>query len=790
MRARHLCALLALAPAAGAAEGELVSVSAGANGAKRMLYRIGPFTVKPGQNEIGNQVFAQKPKVDGWITRIRPDLTYTDGSVPGVDVIHLHHGVWLNLARQDSTWPGLPERFFAAGEEKTIVRFPNGYGYRYRASDRWLLNHMIHNLTPVPTEVYMVYEIDFIPKSSPRARGIEPVRMIWMDVENYKAYPVFDVEKGDGSRGRYTYPDDAPRAYAGRGRPNEWVVDRDGVLVSTVGHLHPGGLYTDLYVRRRGAAIRRASCAARSTAPARRRCRRNAPRGRGHTAHLFRSKARYFEPAGAVSWDVATTAAPRDWRVKLRKGDVLSTSATYDAGRAAWAESMGVMFTYMADTGPGRNPFKRRVDFPGRPTHGHLAENDNHGGGAAGLPNPVRLGDGMTASGPVGILDFRFTLGDLSLPGAGGRPPVVPRGQSITFRNADDPPRLPLDHLLQAALQPGDGNRLPDRRRPGAVRVRHARVGGAADDRPARVADPAKPRHGHLHLLLPDPSVHAGRLPREVSDPRGAGGVPPAVTLRPAMAEREGKSTAAAAAEQVRAIVEAAEQTAASLEAAAREDAARIRAEAEGVAAGTRDAAARIADRADELERRLDELADGVRAEVAGLKDELAALRAGSAAPAAAGPAQDVDPTIAETEAIAAREPDRRGGRCRGAAARSSPPPPTPAPPAARGARFSGHPRGRPGPRAQDGARRHPTGGDRPLPARELRARRPGRPARRGLRQGRRLSLSRPARPARSGCRPRRGRRPRPAPTAWSAAWSPVALPPAPRDRRPPRRPR
>jgi hypothetical protein len=433
-------ALLGLpAPTAGAAQGELVSVTAGANGAKRMLYRVGPFRVVPGQNEIGNRIIADKPAVDGWITRIRPDLTYTNGRVPGVDVIHLHHGVWLNLSRGDSTFPRLPQRFFAAGEEKTIMRFPKGYGYEYRASDTWLLNHMIHNLTPVPTEVYMVYEIDFIPRSSPAARGIEPVRPIWMDVENGSGYPVFDVEKGDGSNGRYTYPADEPGAYAGRGRPNEWVVDRGGVLVATAGHLHPGGLYNDLYVRRPGARIHKARCAGRASARARRRCKRNAPRGRGARAHLFRSRAKYFEPAGAVSWDVAMTGSPPDWRVKVRRGDVLSTSATYDTSRAAWWESMGIMVTYMADAGPGRNPFKRRVNFPGRPTHGHLAENDNHGGGPADLPNPVTRPDGQAVGGPLDIMGFKYALGDLSLPGMAGRPPVVPEGQSITFRNRDDP---------------------------------------------------------------------------------------------------------------------------------------------------------------------------------------------------------------------------------------------------------------------------------------------------------------------------------------------------------------
>ena len=48
------------------------------------------------------------------------------------------------------------------------------------------------------------------------------------------------------------------------------------------------------------------------------------------------------------------TGTPLDWRVKLRRGDVLSTSATYDSERAAWWESMGIMVAYMANGGAGR----------------------------------------------------------------------------------------------------------------------------------------------------------------------------------------------------------------------------------------------------------------------------------------------------------------------------------------------------------------------------------------------------------------------------------------------------
>jgi plastocyanin len=431
--------LVLAAPSASAQpHGSLVKVAAAPNGAQRLTYKVGPFNVIPGQNDIGYQGMDQKPKLDGWITRIRPDLTYLNGKVPRVDVIHLHHGVWLNMDKQDVTVPGLPQRFFAAGEEKTIMSFPKGYGLPYEANDQWLLNHMIHNLTPVPTKVYMVLEIDFIPKNSPAARGLKPVRPVWMDVQNGQLYPVFNVEKGAGEKGRYTYPSDETAAYRGGPKRNEWTVDRDSVLVATAGHLHPGGLHTDLWVKRRGARLAKPACASEAGAGARKRCKARSPRGFGSNAHLFRSRANYFEPAGAVSWDVAMTGTRSDWRVKLRKGDKLWTSATYNTKRAAWWESMGIMVAFMADAGSGKDPFRQRVDYPGRPTHGHLAENNNHGGGKTRLPDPRKLPDGHQVSGGViDILDFKYAVGDMSLAGPNGNPPVIRRGQTVKFRNLE-----------------------------------------------------------------------------------------------------------------------------------------------------------------------------------------------------------------------------------------------------------------------------------------------------------------------------------------------------------------
>src|SRR4051794_22586944 len=83
-------------------------------------FEYGPVKIAPGQNTISIEENAFKPAVDGYITGFRPNLVRKDGSVPRVDAIHLHHGVWLKNAAP----------LFAAGEEKTEFKAPPGYGWR------------------------------------------------------------------------------------------------------------------------------------------------------------------------------------------------------------------------------------------------------------------------------------------------------------------------------------------------------------------------------------------------------------------------------------------------------------------------------------------------------------------------------------------------------------------------------------------------------------------------------------------------------------------------------------
>ncbi len=162
-------------------------------GTQHLHFEYGPIAIAPGQNNIAfSNTAVPQPPADGYVLRISSNLRRADGSVPPVDIIHLHHGVWLNLSAKDTTTPGFPERFFAVGEEKTATELPSGFGYPYHSTDRWVITYMLHNLTSSPDNLWITYDLDFLPSSAPAAAAITPARPVWLDVQNGSGYPVFD----------------------------------------------------------------------------------------------------------------------------------------------------------------------------------------------------------------------------------------------------------------------------------------------------------------------------------------------------------------------------------------------------------------------------------------------------------------------------------------------------------------------------------------------------------------------------------------------------------------------
>jgi len=416
-------------------------VASAAAGVEHLHFQAGPYAITPGANLILlDYKHVPKPTVDGYMIRAAPNLHYARpdgtccGAVPQVDVIHLHHGVWLSNGRAgegEGNTAGSFYPFMATGEEKTVYQLPAGYGYPVAAHDYWVFNYMIHNLTAAPARVYVTYDLDFVPATSPLAAKLTPVHPIWMDVENHHLYPVFDVHRYSGRHGKFTFPDMASNPYGSGPALDQFTVDRPGTLVATAGHLHPGGLYDDLDVVRAGA--RAPKGAATGAVP--------------HSVRLFRSFAQYFDKRGPISWDMAMTATSPRWKPQVRAGDVLRISSTYETRRASWYESMGIMVVWEAwADSHGVDPFAHKLDERGHVTHGHLRENRHHGGSIS-LGVKLAKRRSCNATG-VAISRFLFLPGDFEASGANRCVPTVRRGRALTFVNQDASRQSTFGNLL------------------------------------------------------------------------------------------------------------------------------------------------------------------------------------------------------------------------------------------------------------------------------------------------------------------------------------------------------
>jgi plastocyanin len=322
---------------------------------------------------------------------------------------------------------------FASGEEKTIFSIPNGYGIPVHPyNELWLLNFMLHNQTASPDNVFITYEVDFIPAKAVPAGSIKPVEPFWLDVGSFNgANPVYNTQRGFGSiPGECSFPrekcagfDPYGKTVPGNGAPGNGVgyvaAPPAGTVVWMVGHLHPGGLRTDVDLIRPGVGEKR----------------------------VFTSDAVYFDPNGPVSWDMAMETTRPDYRLRISPGDRLALNSVYETSLASWYEGMGIVVMFIArDDASGPDPFAQTVDPDNTAiTHGHLREADNYGG-----PDgpPTALGQRLRTNVAL-IGGFAY------LPGQGGIVPQVRRGEGLTFLNVDAP--LQIFHTVTACRAPCNG---------------------------------------------------------------------------------------------------------------------------------------------------------------------------------------------------------------------------------------------------------------------------------------------------------------------------------------------
>ena len=458
---------------------------------KRITFAFGPIPVRPGQNTAVLQpVTIEQPRYDGMIVRFQPDLKRTaDGSKPNTEDLHLHHATWLNLGNAYGDGP-----FFAAGEEKTIASFPDGYGMQVKARDTWGLLYMVHNALAKPDSVWLTYAIDFVDQASADELGLVPVKPLWLDVQKKRihpdapstsANPVYNVQRGFGHVDEETgervcrWPDENCARFDvyGNVTPQQGVPEEElgvdiqgqdyvvpegmaGTIIGLGGHLHPGGIRTEVSVVRGGVQ-----------------------------KMVNISDALYWDyenpsriGSQPTSWNfsMTLTGAPLDWKVKVKPGDTIRLNAVYDSELASWYENMGIVVALVAPddpyspagvdvfdedvvldpgvpadavTPPGAFHYKgfrpgsctpdltgasgqKRLCLRGQVTHGAVPESSNAGGPCTEStcpPLPEKDGELVTDIHSVGFTYGNADLGVIDTLGV----PLVKKGSTVRLWNED-----------------------------------------------------------------------------------------------------------------------------------------------------------------------------------------------------------------------------------------------------------------------------------------------------------------------------------------------------------------
>ena len=335
---------------------------------------------------------------------------------------------------------------------------------------------MIHSLTAHGgRQVYITWEIDWVPGDAPgadrhqrRSRSSGSTSPAPRRSTRCSTPSAASTATATAST---SFPDEVPTDPAAPGYEerkkispgHSWTVPREAATSSSaVGHLHPGGLHVDLQVARDGPDAGEVD----GDDPA-------------EVRPLFRSDARYYEPAGAVSWDVSMEATRRDWRISLKDGDTVSINATYDVKRKRRGTSRWGSCRSRSARPPTRWPRTRSTTTPrceamydaGRDPHPRPPAREHRQAGAQEpqAPRPARAA-AARATGPA----------------RGSRSTASTTRPAATRRVAG----FPADLMRPPTIQPGPDRHLHQPRRAARTCPTSSRPGTASPRarRPATAA--------------------------------------------------------------------------------------------------------------------------------------------------------------------------------------------------------------------------------------------------------------------------------------------------------------
>ena len=417
----------------------------------RLSLYYGPYVIPPGWD--ANRVDLELPTQDGFLISLDPAMRrVSDLSEPGHTEAHIHHAHWFGFDpgnEEDGYFnqagTGTHEWVFGNGDEETRADFrrrsaaqPKGpiYGNFLPAGRNQTVIYMLHNKTSAPMEVYIVLDVIF--KHGTRSQLAEIEKRPYHDVAGMLMGRTLDVPRDAAGDGRWEHAKENKSCPERVGRREgcaiEWIAPRDGTIVGSGGHLHPGG--TDVTVENYGSP--QTPCATDR-------------RGRGYGGTLL-LQSDVINRHAPFSEDYQTEVTHPAWRAPLRKGDRLRISGAYANKRNAWYTAMihaGFYFDYEQPPRKGCKPYivgpsKKKVKdptegVPNRPWDAHEDDycGERYGKPACEKPEQPPAESVFVKQNLVTIANFAYLPGDRSASAGGGNIPSVKQGEKITFVNGD-----------------------------------------------------------------------------------------------------------------------------------------------------------------------------------------------------------------------------------------------------------------------------------------------------------------------------------------------------------------
>ncbi|MGH2735286.1 MAG: cupredoxin domain-containing protein [Actinomycetota bacterium] len=410
---------------------------------KWITLEYGPYVVHPGSDL--SRMDVEIPGADGYAVGFEPSVVGADGKPISSHHIHIHHAHWYWL---DPETPGYHRWFYGTGEERTqgsiwpAAKAQRGsdvrYGVEVHRGDRLGFLSMLHNKTAEALTVFLRVRIEYVyglQDEIKKAKGwdfhaLQPVLIgSTFNVPRSNGDFVYPLDIGAKEKFTHTnYSNPVANAKVVPGVGQVWTSPWSGTIVVGAGHSHPGA--REVVLSNMGS----------EQSP----CPEDGDRFPGVTAARSRNITR-----GGVfpSAEFQMGLTQPGWRMHVRKGDRIVLNGVYDSERYAYPDAMSFFGFYMDRQNEPAVAEACTVELVDRP-------NASQSEVTRTVPNqkwpqhhPMPTCKRCDRPGPlpkpgprtniVHIAGHQYLPGNLGNEGEPFGPPVVDKGDALTFINED-----------------------------------------------------------------------------------------------------------------------------------------------------------------------------------------------------------------------------------------------------------------------------------------------------------------------------------------------------------------